>query len=255
MNHNAIMRMIYTARQAENNGYERRIKMNNLLLVIEIICCFTALMVAKKFFGKIGVFVWIALASVLANVVQAKNAELLFMYAGIGHVLFSSTFLATDILNECYGQNEAKKGVLVGLFGNIVYLGTMIIALRYIPSPIDVMNDHMSFMFGLNIRITLSSMFWYLVSNFGDVWLYNKIKQLTGGRYMWLRNNVSTIIFNCAENFGFAFFAFGGIYEVPQILSIAIASTLVEILVGVCDTPFLYMAKKLKCNNEALNEV
>lgn len=220
--------------------------MNNLLLVVEIVCCFTALLIAKKFFGKHGVYVWIGLAAVLANVVQGKNAELLGLYAGIGHVLFSSTFLATDILNECYSQKDARKGVLVGLFGNLVYLGTMLIAMAYQPSEIDTIAPHMSAMFGLNIRITLSSMFWFLVSNFGDVWLYDKLKKATGGKYLWLRNNVSTILFNCAENFGFAFFAFGGIYGAAQILSIALASTLVEIIVGLCDTPFLYLARKIK---------
>lgn len=220
--------------------------MNNLLLVVEIVCCFTGLLVAKKFFGKNGVLVWIGLAAVLANVVQGKNAELIGLYAGIGHVLFSSTFLATDILNECYSQKDAKRGVLIGLFGNIVYLVTMIIAMAYNPSPIDTMGEHMNAMFGLNIRITLSSMFWYLVSNFGDVWLYNKLKIATGGKYLWLRNNVSTILFNCAENFGFAFFAFSGIYNTGQILQIALASTAVEVVVGICDTPFLYMARKVK---------
>lgn len=220
--------------------------MNNLLLVVEILCCFSGLLIAKKFFGKNGVLVWIGLAAVLANVVQGKNAELMGLYAGIGHVLFSSTFLATDILNECYSQKDAKKGVLVGLFGNIVYLVTMIIAMAYNPSPIDTIGEHMKAMFGLNIRITLSSMFWYLVSNFGDVWLYNKLKVMTKGKYLWLRNNVSTIFFNCAENFGFAFFAFGGIYNASQILGIAVASTLVEVIVGICDTPFLYLARKVK---------
>lgn len=220
--------------------------MNNLLLVVEIICCFTALLLAKKFFGKIGVFAWVALAAVLANVVQSKNAQLLGLYAGIGHVLFSSNFLATDILNECYSQKDAKTAVFIGLFGNIVYLVAMIIAIGYKASPIDTMNEHMSAMFGLNIRITLSSMFWYMVSNLGDVWLYDKLKKLTNGKYLWLRNNVATIVFNCAENFGFAFFAFGGIYSTKDILSIAIASTLVEILVGICDTPFLYLARKIK---------
>lgn len=220
--------------------------MNNLLLVVEILCCFTGLLIAKKKFGMTGVFVWIALASLLANVVQGKNATLLGLNAGIGHVLFSSTFLATDILNECYGQKQAKKGVFIGLFGNITYIITMIIALHYIPSPIDTMNEPMTAMFGLNIRIALSSMFWYLISNFGDVFLYAKLKKITNGKYMWLRNNVSTILFNGAENFGFAFFAFGGIYNVQQILGIAIASTLVEVIVGVCDTPFLYIAKGMK---------
>lgn len=222
--------------------------MNNLLLVVEIICCFVALLVSKKLFGKMGVFVWIGLASVLANVVQIKNAELFFMYAGIGHVLFSSTFLATDILNECYGQDTAKQGVFVGLFTNLVFIGTMLIAINYTPSAIDTMHGHMAAMFGLNIRVTASSMFWYMVSNMGDVWLYNKLKIATGGKYMWLRNNVSTILFNCAENFGFAFFAFAGIYKPSEILSIAIASTVVEIIVGVCDTPFLYIATRIKDN-------
>lgn len=217
--------------------------MNNVILLIEIAFCFTALLCAKRFFGKVGVFVWIGLAAVLANVVQSKNAELLGLYAGIGHVLFSSTFLATDILNEYYSQEDAKKGVWVGLFGNIVYLIAMVIALAYQPSSIDTINPHMSAMFGLNIRITLASMFWFLISNFGDVWLYNKLKQLTGGRYMWVRNNVSTILFNCAENFGFAAMAFWGVFEPAQILSIAVASTLVEVVVGICDTPFLYLAK------------
>ena len=223
--------------------------MNNLLLVIEILFCFTSLLIATKIFGKTGVFVWIALASVFANVVQAKNAELLGLYAGIGHVLFSSTFLATDILNERFSQKDAKKGVLVGLFANIIFIFVMIIALHYIPSSIDMMHDHMTVLFGLNIRITISSMIWYLISNFGDVWLYQKIKVMTNGRYLWLRNNVSTILFNCAENFGFAFFAFGGIYDTRQILGIAVASTLVEIIVGICDTPFLYIAKRMKINS------
>lgn len=222
--------------------------MNNLLLIGEIIACFTGLIIAKKAFGKYGVLSWIALASVLANVVQAKNATIFGFNSGVGHVLFSSTFLATDILNECYSQEDAKKGVWIGLGANIVFVITMLIAIAYAPSEIDVMNEHMSFMFGLNIRITLSSMFWYCVSNFGDVFLYAKLKDLTNGKYMWMRNNVSTIIFNCLENFGFAFFAFGGIYDVPAIMGIAVGATLIEIVVGVCDTPFLYIAKGLKEN-------
>ena len=219
--------------------------MNNLLLVVEIVTLFTMLLVSLKLFGKNGLFAWVALAAVFANVVQGKNAMILGFYAGIGHVLFSSNFLATDILNECYSQEDAKKAVKIGLYANILYIIVMIIALHYTPSEIDTMAQPMAQMFGLNIRIATSSMFWYLISNLGDVWLYNKLKEVTGGKYMWLRNNVATILFNCLENFGFAFFAFGGIYGTSQILSIAVASTVVEIVVGICDTPFLYIAKRM----------
>ena len=216
--------------------------MNELNLFIEIFVLFTFVVLSKKLFGRDGVIAWIVLASVLANIVQGKNATIFGLHAGIGHVLFSSTFLATDILTESYSQEDAKKAVWLGFSANLVFIVVMYIALRYLPSSIDTMNGNMSAMFGLNIRITASSMFWYLISNFGDVYLYNKLRALTNGKYLWLRNNVSTILFNCAENFGFAFFAFGGIYTVEQILGIAVASTVVEIIVGILDTPFLYFA-------------
>lgn len=220
--------------------------MNNLLLIIEILFCFSALLFAKKFFGKYGVFTWIAIAGILANLVQSKNTVLFGLFAGIGHVLFSSTFLATDILTEYYSKEDAKKGVWIGLFANVVYLVAMGIALKYNPSEIDVVAPAMNQLFALNIRVTLASMLMYLVSNFADIFLYEKIKEATNGKYMWLRNNVATIICNCGENFGFAFLAFGGVFTTSQILSIAIASTVVEIIVGICDTPFLYLAGKLK---------
>ena len=220
--------------------------MNNLLLVIEIVTLFTMLLLSLKLFGKNGLFAWVALAAVLANVVQGKNAVILGLYAGIGHVLFSSNFLATDILNECYTQEDAKKAVKIGLYANILYIIVMIIALRYKPSEIDTMAQPMAQMFGLNIRIALSSMFWYLISNLGDVWLYNKLKIMTNGKYMWLRNNVATILCNCLENFGFIGLAFAGIYDIRTIITIAFSTSIIEALVALLDTPFLYAAGKIR---------
>lgn len=220
--------------------------MNNLLLIAEIVITFSCILFARKMFGKDGLIAWVAMAAILANVIQAKNANLLGLNAAIGHVMFSSGFLATDILTECYGKEEAKKAVWIGLFSGIVYILCMVIALHYTPSPIDTASEHMSALFGLNIRITTASMFMYLVSNYIDVLLYSKIKELTNGKYMWLRNNVSTILCNCGENFIFAFLAFGGIYTAPQIMGIAVASSAVEVVVGICDTPFLYAAKNIK---------
>ena len=46
--------------------------MNHLYLIIEIIVAFGLLLAAKKFFGKGGVLAWIALATVFANIFEAK---------------------------------------------------------------------------------------------------------------------------------------------------------------------------------------
>ena len=55
-------------------------------------------------------------------------------------------------------------------------------------------------------------------------------------------NNVSTILCNCLENFGFIFLAFVGIYDGATILTIAASTSIVEAIVALCDTPFLYLA-------------
>ena len=77
-----------------------------------------------------------------------------------------------------------------------------------------------------------------------DIYLYDKIKVKTEGRMLWLRNNVATILCNCLENFGFIFFAFVGIYDINTIISIAISTSVIEMVAAVIDTPFLYLSKK-----------
>lgn len=61
---------------------------------------------------------------------------------------------------------------------------------------------------------------------------------------MWFRNNISTILCNCAENFGFSVLAFIGTYPLLYCLEIAVAGSLIEMLIAVSDTPFLYLSKK-----------
>ena len=222
--------------------------MNERLLLIEIVTVFLLLLVVKKFFGKNGVLAWIPLVTVIANILTAKNATIFGMNTALGSVLFASTFLAMDILTECYGVRDAKRGVLLGLFGVIVFMICSQIALYYQPSPIDYASTAMSDLFTLNFRVNLASVIMYLIANMGDVFLYEKLRQKTQGKKMWLRNNVSTIFCNCVENFMFVLFGFYGLYDFSQCMSIACSISLVEALVGICDTPFLYLAVKMNEN-------
>lgn len=221
--------------------------MNNLLLLfIEIICAFSGLLLLKKYFGKVGVISWVAMATILANIITAKTVNLLGLSTALGTVLFASVFLATDILNECYDKESAKMAVRLGLLSNVVLIVFTQLALRYIPNSYDYANGAMQTLFGLNLRISLASMIMYYISNMLDIALFNKIKEKTNGKMLWLRNNVSTILCNCIENFFFIALAFYGIYDITTVLIIAGSTSIIEILVALCDTPFLYLAKKIK---------
>lgn len=224
--------------------------MNELIIIGEVIAIFGILLLCKRLFGKTGLIAWVALATVLANIITAKNVNVFGLSTAIGTVMFASTFLATDILAECYSVKDAKKAVRLGLFSNIILIVSTQIALLYSPSEFDYANDAMKTLFSLNLRISIASAAMYYIANMADIYVFSRIKTATEGRMLWLRNNVATILCNCLENFGFIGLAFAGIYDLSTIMTIAISTSIIEALVAVCDTPFLYAARRLKCGDE-----
>ena len=219
--------------------------MNGLLLLIEIIAMFSALLFFKRLFGKAGIFAWIALASVLANIQTVKSIELLGVSSVAGTVLFASVFLATDLLRECYGKEDAKKGVYIGIASTVLYLISTQIAIWYVPNEFDIAQTALLTLFTLSPRICIASLVMFAIANLLDVFIYDKLHEVFQGKKLWLRNNVSTILCNCLENFGFVFLAFAGVYPIKEVFMIAISTCLIEVIVAVCDTPFLYIGRKI----------
>lgn len=228
--------------------------MNSAILFGEVIVIFSLLMLYYKFFGKTGAIAWVAIATILANVITAKNANIFGLSTAIGTVMFASTFLATDILTEYHSVKDAKTAVYMGLFADVILIVSTQIALMYKPSEFDYADGAMQTLFALNLRISIASMVMYFVSNLADVYLFHKLKEKSKGKKLWLRNNVSTILCNCLENFGFIFLAFVGIYDGATILTIAASTSIVEAIVALCDTPFLYLAGAVNRQNPAISD-
>ena len=218
--------------------------MNNFLIFGEVIFVFSCLLLCNKLLGKIGVITWIPLATVLANIITAKNAEIFGLSTAIGTVMFASTFLATDILSEKYSRKDARTAVYLGLFADVILICATQIALLYTPSTFDYADGAMRTLFSLNLRISIASAVMYVVANLADIYLFNKLRDVTSGRLLWFRNNVSTILCNCLENFGFITLAFFGIYDIKTIFTIAVSTSIIEMMVAILDTPFLYLAVK-----------
>ena len=220
--------------------------MNELLLLLEIALVFSLVLLAKKLFGKTGLILWIGLACVIANIEVTKSIDLFGISATLGNVMFASVFFATDILVECYNKEEAKNGVYVGIFSVFVYVICMQLSLFFKPNEIDMAQKAMENLFGLVPRVSIASVLMFCISNMLDVYLYDHLREKFQGKKMWVRNNISTIVCNCLENFCFVILAFGGIYPLKEIFMIATSTSVVEIIIAICDTPFLYLAKKIK---------
>lgn len=224
--------------------------MNNLLLIVGIIVAFTGLVIAKKMLGEMGVIGYMAFATIMANIMITKSVTLFGLSATLGNVMFASNFLATDILTESYGVKSARKGVKVAIFSAVAFLVATQIMLLFTPNELDIAQDSMMNLFTLTPRITVASIFLFALSNLLDVNLYEHLRVKTNGKYMWLRNNLSTILCNGTENFLFYLIAFGGLFDVKTILSMGVSATAIEVAVALCDTPFLYIATKENKNGE-----
>ena len=219
--------------------------MNILFGFINIIVTFTLVVLIEKLFKKEGLYVWVSIATILANLTVCKMIDVFSFTTSLGNVLFASTFLATDIMSEKYSKKDAKKGVYLSIFSSITFIIITQLTLFFIPSNEDVVNSSMQTLFSISIRTMTASMIMFFISNMADIHLYNKLKDKYPNK-LWLRNNISTILCNCIENYFFNTLAFIGIYPISVIMSIATTTTIIEIIIAICDTPFLYISKKLK---------
>lgn len=221
-----------------------------LLLLIETVFIFGVLILVAKGGRKEGLIAWVALASVLANLFTTKSTILFDnpdWGATCGTVLFASTFLATDILTELYSAKDARKAVFIGAGATIFFIISSQWLLFYPPAPWSLgIQESLSDVFGISLRVSISSVVMYVIANLADVYIYEKLREKTRGKHMWLRNNVATIVCNCAENFLFMFGAFLFVegYSVETILVMALTTSAIEAIIGCCDTPFLYLARK-----------
>jgi len=221
--------------------------MNEMLLLVEIIVFFGSLLIVGKFLKLSGIYAWITVATCLAEIQLTKSVGIFGLECSMGNVLFASTFLATDIIRENYGYEESKKGPLFSLLGALIYVFFAILTPLFIPTEWDTIHDGMNAMLSVSVRATSASVLCLFIANWLDVRLYNGLYNLTKGKFVFLRNNVSTIISNCSENFLLFLIGFWGLpgYDLKTCLIIALCCSFIESIIALLDTPFVYLSKKL----------
>ena len=228
--------------------------MNETLFFTAIIVNFLGVTLAYKLFSKTGIYAWVSLATVIANIEVVKCVDIFGLPLTLGNVTYGSIFLATDILNEKYGREKAQKGVFLGFFSLLVLTLFTQIDLLYIPSSNDFAQGAMQTIFALTPRICLGSMLAYLVSNTMDVFLYKKIRDiLPSDKFLWVRNNAATMTSQLVDTILFTFIAFFGVFPLSIVLKLCFTTYVLKLIIAVCDTPFLYLAKRIN-NDEQIKE-
>lgn len=225
--------------------------MNELLLILSIIVEFGLVLAAWKLFGKSGMYAMTVFCAIAANIEVMILVHAFGIDQTLGNVLFASSFLITDILSENEGKAAANKAVNIGIFVSVAFLIVSQSWLLYTPAIEDNIMPAIKTVFSGTPRVMTASLVVYAVTQKIDVLLYHKIWELTNKkygktRYLWLRNNGATLISQLLNAALFTLGAFLGTYSAPVLLSIFISSYAVFIVTSLCDTPVVYLARRIK---------
>jgi len=224
---------------------------NELLWIGLLFLSLSMVIISYRLFGITGLYIWTALGVILANIQVMKTIQIFGLVTAMGNIVYSSLFLVTDIINENHSEKEAQKAVWIGFFVLISTTILMQITLYFIPDTSDFLSEHISAIFSFLPRITFASLVAYLISQNHDVWFFAKLKKRHKKRYLWFRNNLSTIISQFLDNIVFTLIAFVGIFSWSIIGQIFLTSMIMKVVVAVCDTPFIYWARKIKMVNKS----
>lgn len=220
---------------------------NDLLWVGFAIANFLLLMGMYKLFGKMGIFVWVGVATIIANLQVIINVDLFGLHATLGNIMYGTIFLGTDALNEIYGKKSARNAVWMGFYVLLSSLILMNIALLFIPNADDFGYAPVQTIVQFWGQVVIASLAAFIVSQLLDVTIFQKIKaKLPSNKWLWVRNNGSTMVSQLVDSFIFVSIAFIGKFSFDIILEIFISTYLIKVMVAALDTPFLYLMKKIQ---------
>jgi len=162
---------------------------------------------------------------------------------------YSISFFVTDLTGEMYGKKTAAVVVWTGFLMNFVLLALVWLAILWPGSGQGVPADQFASVLGASTPIVLSSLFAYLLSQNYDVLVFHKLRELTGGDRLWLRNIFSTgtsQFVDSAVFLGSAFFVLPTVFGMGTALPLDVLGTtllgywVVKVGIAVADTPFVY---------------
>jgi uncharacterized integral membrane protein (TIGR00697 family) len=173
-----------------------------------------------------------------------------------GVLLWPIEFIMTDIVNEYYGPRIVRRisytAVTLILYAFIMfYLSTHVPGAGWwIGSKADQgvpdMQKAYEGIFGQGMWIIAGSIVAFLVSQLIDVYVFHRIKQVTGEKKVWLRATGSTLISQLIDSFVVLIIAFklGANWSWAQVIAIACMNYIYKFTAAIVLTPVIYLVEK-----------
>ncbi|MBL7843278.1 MAG: queuosine precursor transporter [Cyclobacteriaceae bacterium] len=175
-----------------------------------------------------------------------------------GVIIWPIVFVTTDLINEYFGKPGVKR---------ISYLTAMLIAYSFVVIFLTIelppaqwwldanskdadgnsfnINFAFSKIFGQGLRIIVGSLTAFLLGQLVDVFVFQRLRKLTGSKMLWLRATGSTLVSQFVDSFVVLFIAFYGVFSTKQIVAIGITNYIYKFVIAIALTPLIYLGHSL----------
>lgn len=174
-----------------------------------------------------------------------------------GAIIWPIVFITTDIINEYFGKKGVQK-ISFMTAGLITYV-FIVISIVTVLVPADFWmevnattpegeNFNIDYAFNTIFRqglgIIIGSLTAFLLGQLIDVYVFQKLRGITGPKMIWLRATGSTFVSQFIDSFvvlGIAFYIFGN-WDLSQVFAVGIINYVYKFTVALLLTPLLYVA-------------
>ena len=174
-----------------------------------------------------------------------------------GVLLWPVVFITTDVINEYFGKRGVKRITYITV-GLIAYaFGVIYLAMKLVPAdfwlhinatddegnPFNI-NTAFSKVLSQGLNIIFASLVAFLIGQFIDVFVFHKLRKVTGKHKIWLRATGSTLVSQLIDSFVVLLVAFYflGSWSFTQVMAVGITNYIYKFLIAIGLTPLLYVA-------------
>lgn len=164
--------------------------MNEFLFALQVLLAFSCTYLFFRI-GKEGLFVWLGMLALLANLFVSKQITLFSLEVTASDAFAVALILTLNLLQEFYGSEAAKKGGMIAVFAQIAFLLFSELHLAFVPNHHDASQAAFNTLLGVYPRLLFASCFTLFVVQLFDRRFFAWLKMIAAKRSFSFRNAIA----------------------------------------------------------------
>lgn len=217
---------------------------NIILILIEVIICYTSLLILYKKYRTDGIYVYSIIATFTSCIMSLKQIDLMGVSVPIGFGVTTTLIVAGNLITQKRGPEELKTYISLILITALISccflnLSGLMKSSKYN----EIANKSYDSIFKYNLRVYFGLIISIILSSYLGSKLYYLLKRIQNK--IVISNIFSIIIIELLENTTFVLIAYLFEYEIIDLMLCIVFRYMIKAIIGLLGTIPIYIANKI----------